>query len=320
MRKVHLELDGEEKVFAEKYLLKRIARLKGMQICHGAPAEDHYRIQSCDFVQLHYLQEHDSRFSRDGRAHVLRHADDCFPLKEEHDFVRATALAVRTIKKNTGGYLARNLNKRISIPISLVLSRTGIHPNYLTVVNMLVGIASAVLVFGAEFWQLKQPDFYIATVLGGLLFQLASVFDGVDGEVAKFTFKFSRIGSWLDTLGDNLTLLLFLIAVSYAYFVHYGWNGLPAIIALFAGLVVMIGAMVAFLRRFSYSGSLVTYDKEFLQVIPQKDLMVRLVMQFKYYTKKEFFALFFFLFTFTGRIYWLIPLIAGVLCLAGYCW
>ncbi|HPX91796.1 MAG TPA: hypothetical protein PKZ93_09830, partial [Spirochaetota bacterium] len=65
------------------------------------------------------------------------------------------------------------------------------------------------------------------------------------------------------------------------------------------------------------SGSLVAYDKEFLQKLPQNDKLVSFSLKMKYITKKELFSLFFFLFAFTGKIYYIIPLAAIILVAAG---
>jgi CDP-L-myo-inositol myo-inositolphosphotransferase len=46
-------------------------------------------------------------------------------------------------------------------------------------------------------------------VAGGLLYHAASVFDGVDGEIARATFRTSRSGALLDSLIDMATNFLF---------------------------------------------------------------------------------------------------------------
>jgi CDP-L-myo-inositol myo-inositolphosphotransferase len=47
-------------------------------------------------------------------------------------------------------------------------------------------------------------------VAGAVLFQIASVIDGVDGEIARATFRSSRSGASLDSLVDAFTNLAFL--------------------------------------------------------------------------------------------------------------
>jgi len=51
-------------------------------------------------------------------------------------------------------------------------------------------------------------------ILGGLLFQAASIFDGVDGEMARATFRTSKLGAVLDSLIDAATNALMLIGVT----------------------------------------------------------------------------------------------------------
>ena len=51
-------------------------------------------------------------------------------------------------------------------------------------------------------------------IVGGLLFQAASVFDGVDGEIARATFRSSPAGAALDTGVDMATNLSFMLGVT----------------------------------------------------------------------------------------------------------
>ena len=39
---------------------------------------------------------------------------------------------------------------------------------------------------------------------GLLLVELGSIVDGIDGELARLKFQFSRLGQWLDTIADDL--------------------------------------------------------------------------------------------------------------------
>ena len=258
------------------------------------------------FFQAHHLSGADRFFETRGKTIIPKFSTGIFQVTTALDARRAEESLVATIRDNTPGFIARRINKAISLPISRVLSRTRIHPNYLTVLNMIVGFSSAFLIAQNSYW-------FIA--LGGLFFQLASVFDGVDGEVAKMTLKVSKLGGWLDTVSDNGTLLLFLSASSYLYFINSASPIMPVIFIalLFLGLIIMIGSMVSFLRKHTDSGSLVTYDKEFLQKLPDDDPLVAFIHRLKYYTKKEFFSLAFFAICLTGKIHLLVPIISIIL-------
>lgn len=179
---------------------------------------------------------------------------------------------------------------------------------------MIIGLLSSFFIFMAASDNYSPRTIYTFMVLGGFLFQAASVLDGVDGEVAKFTLKVSRIGGWLDTFSDNTTLILFLVSNSYLFYTRMGGLvSLLTIIVLFAGLIIMLTSIVSYLRKYSDSGSLVAYDKEFLQKLPETDRLVTFALRMKYITKKEMFSIFFFLFAFTGHIYFIIPMAAFVL-------
>ena len=54
---------------------------------------------------------------------------------------------------------------------------------------------------------------YGGFLIAGLLFQIASIIDGTDGEVAKLTFQTSHRGEWIDTVCDNLSYLAFLLGL-----------------------------------------------------------------------------------------------------------
>ncbi len=311
VREIFLDLSPEELEFYRARISRTVS--KEAAISEGAPkklAKAHLLLTSNLFIQAHHMSDKEFavRFKGKQRAVSPVSNEALFTLEREDDLRKAAGALRRQILATTAGYIARNINKRVSLPISLRLAQTRIHPNYLTVFNMLVGFSSGFFILIDQYW---------AILLGGFLFQAASVFDGVDGEVAKLTLKVSKIGGWLDTASDNGTLLIFLSATSYLYFAHTsGIAALAVIGLLFAGLGVMLAVMVRYLRAYTSSGSLVTYDKEFIQKLPAGDPVVAFVQRMKYITKKEFFSIAFFAISITGKIHFLVPIIATVLVLS----
>jgi phosphatidylglycerophosphate synthase len=65
----------------------------------------------------------------------------------------------------------------------------------MTIVSGLIGLAAA------PFFLSAAPAMQ---VIGGLLFVTHSVLDGCDGELARLTFRESRLGGLLDFFSDNL--------------------------------------------------------------------------------------------------------------------
>ncbi|MBI4223369.1 MAG: CDP-alcohol phosphatidyltransferase family protein, partial [Deltaproteobacteria bacterium] len=83
---------------------------------------------------------------------------------------------LEAIRLATPGPVARHLNKRISLPISWQLAKWGVHPNWISAFNITLGWSTGFFTAQGTY------PFYL---LGGFLFQMASIFDGCDGEVAK---------------------------------------------------------------------------------------------------------------------------------------
>ncbi len=300
---IYVDLTEPEIAFYRNNIKKHLGAIsrtvKEEPLPSSKKTEAIYLSANC-FFQAHHLLQADIFFTRKKNGLYPIYDGNIFEITSPADAARAEDVLVQTIRDNTPGLIARHINKSISLPISRVLSKTRIHPNVLTVLNMIVGFSSAFFL---------SMNTYASIALGGLCFQLASIFDGVDGEVAKLTLKVSKLGGWLDTISDNGTLILFFSASSYLFFLNSTTILMPlaAIGFLFAGLFTMLAAMISFLRKHTSSGSLVTYDKEFLQKLPDTDRLVSFIHKLKYYTKKEFFSLAFFAVCLTGKIHYIVP-------------
>ncbi len=230
----------------------------------------------------------------------------CFPLYHRADVSRGEKFLADYIRSTCGAWIARTINKRISLPISLVLTHLHVRPNAITVFNMLLGLASGIGTGG-------MTD--MSLLAGAALFQAASVIDGCDGEVAKLTFRTSKFGQYIDTLADNSALFSFMIGlVIHQYRVYgaasaIGW-GAP----LFIGLGVLLGLMVHYLARHSDSASLVAFERQFIDRMRPDGhpLLVWFAQHAKYLIKKDFFSLFFLLLA----IFKVLPLALGLATLA----
>lgn len=102
----------------------------------------------------------------------------------------------RSLRKPQDGWTSRHLNRHISLFLSRWLVKTPLRPNQVSVAILGVGVLGAVS---------AAQGTYGALVLGAALFQAQSVLDGCDGEMSRVTFRGSRLGEWLDTIGDDLT-------------------------------------------------------------------------------------------------------------------
>ncbi len=99
----------------------------------------------------------------------------------------------RDLIKPTDGPVSRYLNRPISTRISVFLykKRLFIPPNVITLLNFLLCMLSAVLLY-IGLW-----------IPGGILTQVSSVIDGVDGELARLYKAESKLGALLDSVVDR---------------------------------------------------------------------------------------------------------------------
>jgi choline kinase/phosphatidylglycerophosphate synthase len=108
------------------------------------------------------------------------------------DLRAARTLLRRSLANPTDGPVSRRLNRPISTRITMALSPFRLSPTLLTCVAFLIGIWAA--------WSLSAGR----AVVGGLLTQLNSVVDGVDGETARLHERASPSGARLDATVDRM--------------------------------------------------------------------------------------------------------------------
>jgi 1L-myo-inositol 1-phosphate cytidylyltransferase / CDP-L-myo-inositol myo-inositolphosphotransferase len=102
---------------------------------------------------------------------------------------------LRGLVKDTDGFMARNVERPISLRIARRLASTGITPNQITLLSVGVGLCGALFFLSAHWlWQ----------TVGALLFLAHSILDGCDGELARLRFQESRFGGIIDYWGDNV--------------------------------------------------------------------------------------------------------------------
>ncbi len=116
---------------------------------------------------------------------------------------------LRSLRKPQDGPTSTHLNRHISLFFTRFLVATPLHPNHVSVGILFIGLAGAYLASLGTYWML---------VLASVLYQTQSVLDGCDGEMSRLTFRGSRAGEWLDTIGDDLTNYGFFGCAAYGIF------------------------------------------------------------------------------------------------------
>ncbi|HIE47286.1 TPA: CDP-alcohol phosphatidyltransferase [Candidatus Bipolaricaulota bacterium] len=117
------------------------------------------------------------------------------------DLRRASRLLIAQAVKGTGdGIVSRLINRRISTRISgLLVDR--ITPWQATWAAFGVGLLAA----GLNPW---------SPVAAAVLYQVSSILDGVDGEIARATLRQTPLGGWVDSVLDRYVDIAYLLALA----------------------------------------------------------------------------------------------------------
>jgi CDP-L-myo-inositol myo-inositolphosphotransferase len=174
------------------------------------------------------------RLRGSARVHVVSPAEAPAELPLFHAPNLDAMTILRATAKPGDGTVSHYFNRPISQRLSsLVLAIPGARPIHATIASALFAILM--------FWAMLAGG-KTGLILGGILFQTASVIDGVDGEMARATFRTSDFGKTLDSAVDMATNFLFLLGLT----IHLGRHG--SHIVLWSGIwtlsIMVVGGIL----------------------------------------------------------------------------
>ncbi|AFK22590.1 putative glucose-1-phosphate thymidylyltransferase-like protein [Pyrococcus sp. ST04] len=136
----------------------------------------------------------------------------------------ARKIIVYSSVKGVGdGFISRHVNRKISTRISVLLVEH-FTPNQLTIITFLFGIFSGLVNF-------------FSVPLAGILYQISSILDGVDGEIARARMQTSRFGGYFDSILDRYVDFTFLLTLAYVTLREPLWWAIAAL-AIFSSAMV----------------------------------------------------------------------------------
>lgn len=201
------------------------------------------------------LAEHDASRSerdlaREPFAHASKYGFDAFAVHDDASKQRAERALFRALRKPEDGWTSRYLNRYISLALSRQLVKTRLSPNQISLAILGIGLMGACA--AASGTVLGLP-------LGAFLLQTQSVLDGCDGEVSRITYRGSKTGEWLDTIGDDLSNYGFFAGASWGLYRLTGSN-----LYLLAGATIVLAGVLASGIEYAYlikigSGDLLKY-------------------------------------------------------------
>jgi CDP-L-myo-inositol myo-inositolphosphotransferase len=109
------------------------------------------------------------------------------------DLRRASRELRRSLTKETDGPVSRYLHRPMSTRLSMASAHLPIHPDIVSLISFLVAFAGA--------WALAQGHGVAAAVM----IEVASILDGVDGEIARLQVRAGPAGALLDGVLDRIS-------------------------------------------------------------------------------------------------------------------
>lgn len=128
---------------------------------------------------------------------------------EELSTRKSKRLKLNLANRSNDGFFSVLVLRRLSKPITALSVKFGVSPNLITFISLLVGFYAAYLFSQSQ---------YLA---GAIFFQLSLIIDCSDGEVARYTRKFSDFGRWFDASTDRVKE--YLVYGSLAYSAGSDW-------------------------------------------------------------------------------------------------
>src|SRR5205085_3211560 len=125
------------------------------------------------------------------------------------DIPRSEKAFLRRTGKPQDGIVSRFINRPISRRITRLLLHYGITPAAWTVSMLILPVASSLVLLRGD---------YLAFVVGVAIFQIYSVLDGCDGEIARAKYLESEKGGRLDTWTDVFGGFIFIFGLGYGLY------------------------------------------------------------------------------------------------------
>jgi 1L-myo-inositol 1-phosphate cytidylyltransferase / CDP-L-myo-inositol myo-inositolphosphotransferase len=219
---------------------------------------------------------------------------------------RAERMLVGSLRKAADGIAAKAINRHISLPITRLLCRTPVMPNHVTLVALACALAGGYVI---------SRGGYTCGVLGMLLVELGSIIDGIDGELARLRFQFSRAGQWLDTVVDDIANVAYSSGVIASLYAAGQTWVLPVGVAAIIAFVMTQTTQYALIRFVYKSGDLAAIpwafqSAEFLSQRP-KGFLPWLKATLPKTLKRDFVVTMFFVFALLGRLEPILIVFAG---------
>ena len=112
------------------------------------------------------------------------------------------------------GYISKHINRKMSEPMAKLLAKTKVTPNQMTWAAFGIALLSFIsFVLGYN-------------IIAGLLVQLSSIVDGIDGSLARLKGMTSEFGGFLDSVLDRYADILIVLGLTLWSLSHETYPGI----------------------------------------------------------------------------------------------
>ncbi len=105
----------------------------------------------------------------------------------------------------TENFLDRVFYRPIGYRIALLLSRTSVTPNVITIISIFIGVFAGMLLYPPHIW---------INLFGFVLLVFANILDCVDGQLARLTGIKSKVGRILDGLAGDFWFISIYLSIA----------------------------------------------------------------------------------------------------------
>lgn len=159
------------------------------------------------------------------------------------------------------GYISRHINRKMSEPMAQLLAKTRVTPNQMTWTAFGIALMSFVsFILGQN-------------IIGGLLVQLSSIVDGIDGSLARLKGMTSEFGGFLDSVLDRYADILIVLGLTLWSLSHETYPGI-----WLAGFLAISGTICISYTRARISPNHRHFFDKGLKSLASRDIRLFLIM------------------------------------------
>jgi phosphatidylglycerophosphate synthase len=192
-------LDGDSE--APRYSVDEAGDFAGAVLCSGDRA-----VELLDAVVSDYAAGDAVVLAWDEARSVTVNRRARHPARTKAEAKQADAWQFELVNKPLDAWLVVNFYRPAARPFTRLFLRTPMTPNMISIFSCALSLTGCAIAAGSS---------WTAHVVGLLVLLAGGIIDACDGEVARLRLEQSKVGAWLDAIGDDMARLALIAAVGF---------------------------------------------------------------------------------------------------------